>query len=207
MIILLHTDSNILFTMSSLGESSRQLTSSNQNRGKRTRVPLNVLQEVELCGAIVQKLDGEDLYSVSGIVYGDKSWVAYEQWADGFDKQLRVGANFGPGPNIANTALAPPDHLVHDLQRESRSIVNHYAGLKPQIIENGRISPLGPPLHAPPIFSCFDFAKLSLSYLMNRIQDPPDNYPVLRSLKSGSYICTFDHQWANAGVEIELFKD
>jgi hypothetical protein len=36
------------------------------------------------------------------------------------------------------------------------------------------------------------------------IQNPPPNYPVINGLKSGSYICTLDQQWANAGVLINL---
>ncbi|KAI3633107.1 hypothetical protein MIR68_009182 [Amoeboaphelidium protococcarum] len=102
--------------------------------------------------------------------------------------------------------MAPPDHMGHDIQCEARSIVHHYAGLRAQDFGNGNYPQIGPPLPAPPIFTRSYHAKLALSGLMNRIQDPPNDYPALRSLRSRSYISTIDQQWANAGVEIVVFQ-
>ncbi|KAI3641124.1 hypothetical protein MIR68_000854 [Amoeboaphelidium protococcarum] len=192
--------------MSSLEHVLKPLAVSKKKQVKGARIPLDVINEMSASGATVNKLEGEELYSVTGITFKDTAWVTYELWASGIDKDLRVGANFGPGPNLVNSALVPPDHLAHDIQCEARSIVNHYAGLQAQDFENGNNPQIGRPLPAPPIFTRIPNAKLALSSLMNRIQDPPIDYPVLRSLKSGSYICTIDQQWANAGVEIVVFK-
>lgn len=49
-------------------------------------------------------------------------------------------------------------------------------------------------------------ATIAVSKMMEGIQNPPANYPVINALKSGSYICTLNQQWANAGVVINLFK-
>ncbi|KAI3630466.1 hypothetical protein MIR68_011901 [Amoeboaphelidium protococcarum] len=192
--------------MSSLEDALKPLAVSKKKPLKGARIPLNVIKEMAANGATVNKLEGEELYSVTGITFEDNAWMTYEKWAGGIDKDPRVGANFGPGPNIANTVLAPPNHLGHDIQCEARSIVHHYAGLRAQGFENGNHPQIGPPLPAPPIFTRIHHAKLALSSLMNRIQDPPNDYPVLRSLRSGSYICTIDQQWANAGVQIVVFK-
>lgn len=162
---------------------------------KLVKIPLSIIDELKENGAIVEKLEGEDLYIVSGIIFKDKAWTAYEKWA--FNKVPRIGANFGPSFNITD-ALIPSDDLIGAIQREIRSIVHHCSRL-----ENGNHSNIGPPLSAPPIFS---FVHHELSSLMNCIQNPPDNYPVLRSLNSGSYICTIDHVWSNASIEIVLFK-
>ncbi|KAI3643604.1 hypothetical protein MP228_013159 [Amoeboaphelidium protococcarum] len=192
--------------MSSLEKALKPLAVSKKKQLKGARIPLDVMTEMSANGATVNKLEGEELYSVTGMTFQDTAWVTYEKWARGIDKDLRVGANFGPGLNLVNSALVPPDHLAHNIQCEARSIVNHYAGLRVQDFENGNNPRIGPPLRAPPIFTRFLNAKLALSSLMNRIQDPPIDYPILRSLKSGSYVCTIDQQWANAGVEIVVFK-
>ncbi|KAI3639184.1 hypothetical protein MIR68_002714 [Amoeboaphelidium protococcarum] len=192
--------------MSSLEEALKPLAVSKKKPLKGARIPLDVINEMSANGAIVNKLEGEELYSVTGITFEDNAWITYEKWAGGIDKDPRVGANFGPGPNLVNSALVPTDNLIGSIQREARSIVNHYAGLRAQDFENENHPQIGPPLPAPPIFTRIHHAKLALSSLMNRIQDPPNDYPVLRSLRSGSYICTIDQQWANAGVEIVVFK-
>ncbi|KAI3658392.1 hypothetical protein MP638_001392 [Amoeboaphelidium occidentale] len=192
--------------MSSPEQAAKPLSISKKKLQGGTKIPLNVINELSANGACVNKLEGEEFYSVTEITFGDKAWITYEKWASGINKDSRVGANFGPGPDIVNTALLPSDNFVAAIQREARSIIHRFAGLNVQDFENGNQPQIGPPIPAPPIFTRIHHAKLALSGLMNRIQDPPLDYPVLRALRSGSYICTIDQQWANAGVEIVLFK-
>ena len=78
---------------------------------KSTKIPKNVLNEMQDRGALVEKLEGEDLYSVTEIVYGDEAWKVYEHWGNTIDGDPRVGAVFAPPENIINSVLCPDDAL------------------------------------------------------------------------------------------------
>ena len=65
---------------------------------------------------------------------------------------------------------------------------------------------IGAPLQAHPANPRIHHANIALSKLMERIQNPPPNYPTLLGLRSGSYICTVTQHWANMLVEIVLMK-
>lgn len=92
--------------------------------------------------------------------------------------------------------------------REVNSIIQYYSQLRADDFgPNGNlIARIGAPLAGPPAHIRVHHAKMALSALMQAIQNPPDNYPILNSLKSGSYICTMNQQWANVGIDVVLFK-
>ena len=83
-----------------------------------TKIPLNVLNEMKDRGAIVEKLQGEDLYSVTELVYGDEAWKVYQDWGNTIDADPRVGAVFAPSENILGSVLRPDDIIAIRIQRE-----------------------------------------------------------------------------------------
>ena len=173
---------------------------------KSVAMPKKILNEMRNRGALVEKLVGENLYSVTEIVYGDEAWKVYQDWGNTMDGDLRVGAVFAPSENIIHSVLCPNDALGIPIQRESNSIIYYYAPLRMQDFRNQVLPEIGIPLVAPRPLVNIKHATIALSKLMQRIQNPPANYPTLNSLCSGSYICTVVQQWSNAGVDIELFK-
>ena len=142
---------------------------------------------------MVEKLPGEELYSITGIKYGDDCWKIYEEWGESVDYDPRVTCGFWPPDSIVDSVLTPSDALIGPIQREANSIVHYYAA--------GNV--IGPPLRAPLMNINVHHAAFPLSKLMEEIQQPPQDYPTINSLKSG---CTVNQQWANTGVEILLFK-
>ena len=52
---------------------------------KYTKIPKEVLNEMQDRGALVGKLEGEDLFSVTDIAYGDEAWKVYEDWGNTID--------------------------------------------------------------------------------------------------------------------------
>ena len=117
-----------------------------------------------------------------------------------------VSILFQPSQNILDTTTVPPDALGIPIQREASSIVYYYSTLQMDDFENGAIPEIGAPLGAPPATSRIHHATVALSKLMERIQNPPENYPTLLGLKFGSYVCTITQLWANMLVEIVLMK-
>lgn len=75
-----------------------------------------------------------------------------------------------------------------------------------QDFANGNVPVIAGPVAAPPMLTNVQHATIAVSKMMEAIRDPPANYPNINGLKSGSYICTVNQQWANAGVLINLFK-
>ena len=43
------------------------------------KIPLKVINIMKEKGARVEKLEGENLYSITDIVFGDEAWDAYAQ--------------------------------------------------------------------------------------------------------------------------------
>lgn len=173
---------------------------------KSTKIPKKVLNEMQDRGALVEKLEGEDLYSVTEIVYGDEAWKVYEDWGNTIDGDPRVGAVFAPPENILGTVLCPNVQLAFEIYQETNSIILHYAPKRIGDFRNEDSPEIPGPVAAPRPHVNVHHATIALSKLMQRIQNPPNNYPILDSLRSGSYICTVNQQWSNAGVDIELFK-
>ena len=174
---------------------------------KPTGIPTKVRNNLRNLGAVVEKLVGENLYSITGIVYGDEAWKVYEEWGKSIDGDPRVGAVYGPSEDIVDTALCPQDAIGIPLLRECNSIIYYYSSLRPNDFGGGDQFPeIGAPLRAPRPFVKVHHATMALSKLMERLQQPPANYPVLASLRSGSYICTVVQGWSNAAVDIDLFK-
>jgi hypothetical protein len=173
-----------------------------KKRNKTAKVPKCVLEELKTSGAVVEKLQGEDLYSVSHIEFKDKAWDIYATWGEAVNQEPRVGAMFAP----SETALCPKDILGIPIQRETNSVIHYYAPLRIEDFANNVEPGIGPPLQAHHPHVIVHHSAVALSRLMERIQKPPENYPAIHGLKSGSYICTVIQTWANAVVEITLFK-
>lgn len=173
---------------------------------KSTKIPTKVLNQMKENGALVDKLEGEDLYSVTDVVYGDKAWKVYEDWGNNIDGNPIVLAGFFPSKNIVGSVLCPDDAVCFQIQRDANSIIHYYAPLRRDIFQDNDFTKIGPPLHAPRMGVSVHHAKIALSKIPERIRTPPDDYPALRSLKSGSYICNIQQTWANTVVNVVLFK-
>jgi hypothetical protein len=173
---------------------------------KSTKIPKRVLNEMQVLGALVKKLKGEDLYLVTEIVYGDEAWKVYEHWGNTIESNIIVGAMFAPPENIINSVLCPNVSLGFPIQKEANSIILHYASLRIEDFQNEKLPKIPAPIAAPKLHTNISHPTIALSKMMHRIQNPPKNYPILDSLHSGSYICTVNQQWSNAGVVIHLFK-
>ena len=172
-----------------------------QNRS--CEIPKEVLQSMEANGAKVEKVPGEALVSITEIQYGDAAWKIYEAWAENIDKDPRVFIGFFPSKAVRDSTLSPSRAVGAEIVVEAISILSHYSRLMVADFHDN-VPIIGPPLEDVPMFIVVHHAKLALSSFMERIQNPPANYPVLSALKSGSYICTVDQQWANAGVNITI---
>ena len=170
-----------------------------------TKITRKVLNKLKSSGAKVEEMPGEDLVLVSGITYGDAAWKVYEEWAE-LNGDPQVSAVFAPTASIVNSVSSPSEALAGPIQREANSIARHYIPLTSRDFENGAIPVIPAPFDANLPNSRFQNPQLALTKLMQAIQNPQDNYPTLNALKSGSYICTMNQVWANATVEIMLFK-
>ena len=130
---------------------------------KSIKIPKKVLDEMRDLGAHVEKLQGEDLYSVAEIVYGDKAWNAYERWGNTIDGDPRVGAVFAPSENIINSVLCPNDTLGIPIQREANSIILHYAPLRIGDFGNKDLPEIPGPVAAPRSHVKVHHAAIALS--------------------------------------------
>lgn len=170
---------------------------------KQNKLIKQTLKQMVNGGAKITELPGEDLVLVQ-CTYGDKAWDFYEDWADKLETDLHVTAGFAPSENIMNSTLCPPEALSGGIVREANSIVRHYVPLRRHNFSNGL--PLIPVPLVVNVQNTPIHVTIALSKLMQAIQNPQKNYPNLFVLKSGSYICTVTHVWANASVEIKLYK-
>jgi hypothetical protein len=99
--------------------------------------------------------------------------------------------------------ICPVDALVFPIQREANSIICHYALMRMVDFQQNNLPDIEPPLESPGMGVAVQWATVALSKIPERIQRPPENYPILSSLRPGSYICQI---WGNAVVVIALFK-
>jgi hypothetical protein len=173
---------------------------------KFIKIPKKVFDGMKEQGALVDKLVGENLYSVTNLVYGDKAWKVYEDWGVTVDADPQVLAVFTPPENIIDSVLCPDEALCFPIQREANSIVYHYAPLRMEDFRLEALPEVGPPLRAVEPFVRVHHTSIALTKIMSRIQRPPENYLTLQSLRTESYMCTIIQQWSNAGVAIHLFK-
>jgi hypothetical protein len=107
---------------------------------------------------------------------------------------ITVVAVFGPSPSIAFSAQCPRQEFVGPILNEVNSICVHYASYSSmEALLDARSQkaffeipgPIEPIASTNIQLSC----NMSCIAVMERIQNPPMNYPVLNSLKTGSYIC------------------
>jgi hypothetical protein len=173
---------------------------------KRAEIPRELIKSLRSAGAMVEELDEGMLYSIHKIDYGDKAWCIYRDWAIKVEDDPRIGAGFFPSAAILHSTICPDLALVHLIQVEANSLIVHHSNLRRQDYADGNIPVIGAPIPAPPMVTNVRHATIAVSKMMEAIQVPPVTYPVINGLKSGSYICTVNQQWANAGVLINLFK-
>jgi hypothetical protein len=183
-----------------------QLCIESKEPTKTGNIPKNVLNKMEKHGALIEKVKGENLVSVTNVNYGDSAWKVYEEWAENITNDPRVFIGFFPRGAVLGSTLSPSRAVGANIVVEAISILLHYSEKIAEDFENNIIPEIPPPVEDIPMFVNVRHPKIALSALMQRIQSPPANYPVLCSLKQGSYICTIDQQWANAGINITLFK-
>ena len=172
-----------------------------------TKQQERLFKNLKKSGATVEKVPGEKLWGVFGIRYQNDAWKVLEEWENSMgDIDPWVSILFQPSQNILDTMIVPPDELGIPIQRETSSIVYYYSTLRMDNFVNGAIPDIGAPLRAPSANPRIHHATIALSKLMERIQNPPANYPTLLGLKSGSYVCTITQLWADMLVEIVLMK-
>ncbi len=176
------------------------------SKSKRTKLPKELLKNLASAGAVVEELDEGSLYAISKIEFGDQAWHVYKDWAINVSDNPIIGAGFFPSASIINSTICPSVGLAHQIQVEANSLIIAYSNLRMQDFANGNVPVIAGPILAPPMVTNVRHATIAVSKMMEGIQNPPANYPVINALKSGSYICTLNQQWANAGVVINLFK-
>jgi hypothetical protein len=179
-----------------------------KTKSRRHGVPnrKQLLKDLEERGAIVQKVDGENLFGVLGLYYKSDAWEVLEEWGKTVDIDPMVLITFYPPPNIANSSICPPDALGIPIMREANSIVHYYSTLRMEDFQENPFPPIGPPLGASPGLVRVNHATVALGKLMERIQNAPPDYPAINSLKSGSYVCNVVQSWANVVFEIIVMK-
>jgi hypothetical protein len=171
-------------------------------------IPKNVIEEMVRKGADFEAFDGEDLCRIC-VEFGDEAWQVYEQWAETVQDDPGVQAVFAPSGGIQGSVLCPNIALGIPILMEANSIIYHYAHLLAQhFLPLPAAPPAIPgPLNVMPILPIYvHHAKLALSGLIQRIQDPPGNYPTLSGLASGSYICHVQQIRVNCILVTALYK-
>lgn len=173
----------------------------------KVRVPQELLEAVEAAGGSVEKVVGEDLYTVR-VTHGDKAHEIFEEWVSALESETDPSAQavWAPSASIVHTALV--NHaVVAAVQIEANSIINYYAAFDAATFEAAPVPILPAPMAAPVQPMQVHHAKIALTKLQGRIQNPAsDLYPTLAGLKSGSYICNVQITWSNAVETIALFK-
>jgi hypothetical protein len=157
---------------------------------KVSKIPEDLFPKLAATGAIVEELDGGSLYSVHNIDYGDEAWSIYKDWAMTVEDDPRIGAGFFPSAAILNSTICPSLTLVHPIQVEANSLIRQYSTLRMQDFANGNVPVIAGPVAAFPMLTNVQHATIAVSKMMEAIQAPPANYPIISGLKSGSYICT-----------------
>jgi hypothetical protein len=144
--------------------------------------------------------------------FGDEAWQVYEQWAETVTDDPGVTAMFTPRAGTIGTIICPNVALAFPIMLEANSIIHHYAPLSVDQVFTAPLLPavlptIPGPLNGFPAMPIYvHHAKVALSGLIQRIQDPPANYPTIFGLGLGSYICHVHQQWANGVVVIAVFK-
>jgi hypothetical protein len=176
-------------------------------RTEGASMPQSVIDEARSKKADVEKVLDEDLYIIR-VKNGDEAYCVLNKWIEGLpdDTDLNVSAIFAPPANIVGTALFPGG-LAWPILQEANSIINHYAPFDKHTFAAADPPAIGPPLGGPVIPMQVHHAKMALTKLVGRIQNPADpNYPTIVGLGNGSYICTVYIQWANVGQTIHVYK-
>jgi hypothetical protein len=168
----------------------------------------NLLKKLEGRGATVKKVDGEDLHGAFNIYYKSDAWEFLEECWRTVDMDIWVSTSFFPKADVKHTSLCPPDGLIYPILIEASSIVHHYSTLKIEDFVSNAIPCIGPPLQAAIGNVKIDHANVTqLCNLIERIRNPPMDYPIINNLRSGSYICTLSLFWRSTLFEVILMKE
>jgi hypothetical protein len=167
-----------------------------------------LLKELEDRGALVDKVDGEGLYGAFNIYYKSDAWEFLEEFWRTVDMDIWVSIIFYPKADVMSTNLCPPDELIYPISIEASSILHHYSTLKLEDFMSSAIPCIGPPLLAAIGNIKMDRVNvIQLCSLIERIRNPPKDYPIINNLRSGSYICTVSLFWRSILFEIILMKE
>jgi hypothetical protein len=159
-----------------------------------------LLKELKDRGAVVEKVDGEDLHGAFKIYYKNDAWEFLEDFWKTVDMDIWV--------SIIISSHCPPDELIFPILKEASSIVYHYSTLKLEDFMSNAIPCIGPPLGCAKGNIKMDHVNIiQLCSLIERIRNPPMDYPIINNLRSGSYICTVSLFWKSILFEIILMKE
>ena len=78
-----------------------------QQQIKRTKLPKELIKNLESAGAVVEVLDKGSLYAISKIEYGNQAWHVYKDWAINVDNDSIIRAGFFPSASIINSTICP----------------------------------------------------------------------------------------------------
>ena len=170
-------------------------------------MPRSVIEAARDANGEVEKVEGEDLYIIR-VTNGDKACCILNKWIDGLpdDADPNVAAIWAPPASIVGSTLVSAAVGIPILT-EANSIINHYAPFTANTFAAADPPPIPAPLAAPVVPMQVHHARMALTKLVGRIQNPVDpNYPTIMALGGGSYICTVYIQWANVGQTIHVYK-
>ena len=166
-----------------------------------------VIQELLHAGAVVRKMEGEQLFHIR-IEFGYAAFQVYESWVSALPEEVDpcVFAIVAPAPSIVGTVLEPPLALQATLQRECNALIKYYAPLRLADFAIGAV-PAIPPAAAVRVPIDVHHASFALSKIFEAIRAPPAvGYPTLTGLAAGSYIFDVVQIWSNANVTVVVFR-
>jgi hypothetical protein len=156
--------------MLKLETKTMNLAISKSKRTKRAIIPKELLEELELAGAVVELLDEGSLYAISKIDYGDQAWNVYKNWAIEADNDPIIGAGFFPSASIINSTICPSVGMAHQIQVEANSLIMAYSNLRIQDFANGNVPVIVGPVLAPPMVTNVRHVTIAVSKMMEGIQ-------------------------------------
>ena len=158
----------------------------------KAKIPHESLNEVQGSGILAEN-------SVSGS--SSVSSVNYEK-----ENETTVLALFSPSKAIKGLALCPEEALGMQIKDEANSIINQFAAFRKNDFDGNLLLDVADPFPELPMGAKVN-CSIVFSAILQRIQIPPENFPVLCGLKSGSYICDVCQIWPDdTAVNIALFK-
>lgn len=160
-------------------------------------IPESVIAEMIMAGCTQEEVSGESPSLRTRV--GSPAWKVYADWASELGEVDPAMLPFWDPP-----PQNPPAQAGLILS-EVASVITHCAHMNMQSFAMGPPGiPL--PLAAPQLPIFVHHARVAVTGIVERIQNPPRNYPTLSNLGSGSYICDIEYRWTRATVVVAIYK-